>query len=115
MSQAMKRKTVFRTDMQIRKKLMKQIRRIIFHDVPVDFAWKQPVRWTVHFPVFPKSQQALLRQLDISAFSPLGVNDVKKHLPGINIFDSQPGNFRSSQAAIIAKIDHSSETDIRIF
>ena len=46
--------------MQIHKKLMKQIRRIIFHDVPVDFAWKQPVRWTVHFPVFPKSQQALL-------------------------------------------------------
>jgi hypothetical protein len=112
MSQAMKRKTVFRTDMQIRKKLMKQIRRIIFPDVPVDFAWKQPVRWTVHFPVFPKCQQALLRQLDISAFSPFGMDNMKKHSFRVNISDPQSGDFRSSQAAVISKIDHSSETDI---
>jgi hypothetical protein len=94
---------------------MKKSRRIKLSDVSLDFTRKHPIRRSVNLPVIPKSLKTLLRQLDISAFSPLGVNNVKKHLPGINIFDSQPGNFRSSQAAIIAKIDHSSETDIRIF
>ena len=48
----------------------------------------------------------------ISAFSPFGMDNMKKHSLRVNISDPQSGDFRSSQAAVIAKIDHSSETDI---